>query len=406
MKPVSKELDKFMNKHFKSIVQYIQSTTRFSNTSNKFLNNLYGWIIKSHISWDKRNNIYERSIDFQRELPKGSNYRYIPEEIRMNIENTPKAGKQIDFSIHDRNFQLFVIVPTFSEVSARTWNQYFQKVYMWLFVASHFAPKQCSKTMRIYLYLTQHKKFIPEIENQDIDRIHANTALTISCNTTTDIHLYREEEWFKVFIHETFHSFGLDFSEMNTAMSNREILNLFPVKSDVRLYESYTESFAEIINILFISHFSLSRQDYKISAVMEKAKVLLSYEIAFSLFQASKVLHYYGLSYSDLCNDTKEMRQMCKSKYKEKTHVLSYYIIKPILMFYMNDFIEWVSLHNRGSIQFNKTENNIYLFCRFIQEHYRLHEYNELMKTFQHWFSTNKLNIFETHTMRMTMFEL
>jgi hypothetical protein len=56
------------------------------------------------------------------------------------------------------------------------------------------------------------------------------------------------------------------------------------------------------------------------------------------------------------------------TKYSEDTYVFSYYVIKSVLLFYWNDFIEWCSLHNKNLLQFNKTKKNLASFVDFIDE--------------------------------------
>jgi hypothetical protein len=113
------------------------------------------------------------------------------------------------------------------------------------------------QNLTIYIYLTQEKKRLPNDPNAVLGRENANTAFTTSCTSDTEIHLYREEEWFKVFIHETIHSYGLDFSTMNNSSANAQIRKIFGVSSDVRLYESYTEYWAEIVHMCFLAHFHI-----------------------------------------------------------------------------------------------------------------------------------------------------
>jgi hypothetical protein len=76
--------------------------------------------------------------------------------------------------------------------------------------------------------------------------------------------LYRMEEWFKVFIHETFHCLGLDFSGMNVSNSNKQILQLFPGCSrdmDVRVYETYCEIWAETLDCTVPSDFAAAENE-------------------------------------------------------------------------------------------------------------------------------------------------
>jgi hypothetical protein len=79
------------------------------------------------------------------------------------------------------------------------------------------------------LYFTNYLKILPPANGSIIDQEHANTAFTTSCKTNTEINLFREEEWFKVLVHETFHCMGLDFSsEDPTAANNEEASSLPP----------------------------------------------------------------------------------------------------------------------------------------------------------------------------------
>ena len=56
-----------------------------------------------------------------------------------------------------------------------------------------------------------------------------------------DLYIGKKDECFKVFIHETFHSFGLDFSSMSQILANRIISSAFRITNktiDFKIYES------------------------------------------------------------------------------------------------------------------------------------------------------------------------
>ena len=42
-------------------------------------------------------------------------------------------------------------------------------------------------------------------------------------NNISEIIIFRNEEWFKVFVHETFHLFGVDFSNMSNLKKSKDI---------------------------------------------------------------------------------------------------------------------------------------------------------------------------------------
>ena len=54
----------------------------------------------------------------------------------------------------------------------------------------------------LYLF-TNHKKLLPSKEII-LNTSHVNSAYTYACREDT-MTIFRQEEWFKVFIHETFH---------------------------------------------------------------------------------------------------------------------------------------------------------------------------------------------------------
>jgi len=126
---------------------------------------------------------------------------------------------------------------------------------MWLYIINQYASKQCANSLVIYLYFTSLEKRIPNSNISILDEINVNTAFTSTCPKDSEIVVFRKEEWFKVFIHETFHNFALDFSDMNNNDAHKCILDIFKVNSNVNLYEAYTEFWAEIMNALFCSFF-------------------------------------------------------------------------------------------------------------------------------------------------------
>ena len=117
-------------------------------------------------------------------------------------------------------------------------------IILWLFILNKYSSKVCSKYFTVYFYFTSLTKNLPSSNIDILQEEHVNTAFTSTCTNHSEIVIYRKEEWLKVFIHETFHNFGLDFCDMNCFKGNKYILDLFPVDSEVKLYESYTEFWA------------------------------------------------------------------------------------------------------------------------------------------------------------------
>ena len=190
--------------------------------------------------------------------PKNFNSKSFPELIRKHIDLLSTYEITYNCSLYDRLIKIhFVVEEDDIEVKINKFNKYFDAIFMWLYILNQYSSKECAKSLVIYLYFTSLEKKLPQSKIYILDEININTAFTTTCPKDSEIVVFRKEEWFKVFIHETFHNFGLDFSDMNNNEVNNCILNIFKVDSDVNLYESYSEFWAEIINATFCSFFIL-----------------------------------------------------------------------------------------------------------------------------------------------------
>ena len=420
---------------------------RLSNLSKKYLREMVRRIHESVALYRHRKMEYE-NIDFSAKTGHGNLYLHIPEPIRNTIESRPKIGRKYTFSIGDtaqtqKQVAVYLILPKpessedpysliyhSEKLAHRFFESSIAKIAVWLGVAFRFGGHLCANKLNAYLFLTDHKKRLPNSHEEDttITINHANTALTTSCSHDSDIYLFRAEEWFKVFIHETFHSLGIDFSQMDVAESNRQITQMFlgcDPHLDVRLFETYCEMWAEIINVLMISYFAVfrkysgvirtirlksarkqkSRKNRRTSTpdfskIVSIAERHLKYERTFTMIQAGKVLKHQGMTYRDLCRGTPDM-----PKYRESTNVFAYYILKSILMYHLNEFIEWCFVHTGSkekmpTLFFPKSPDSVREYGDLIG---RLYQSDEFIKTLE---DVNlKSSSHGGDTLRMSVFE-
>ena len=287
-------------------------------------------------------------------FPKGSSYEYMDNSIKTHIEGLQKQTTKVELIVQDRVYTIFFVIP---KGTAAHIDKYVKKINTWLHVASLYAKPGCSKTVTVYLYLTDLKKQLPEKDGFILDAENANTAFTTSCQLATEIILYRREEWFKVFIHESFHNLGLDF--IGSEDVKKKLFAIFPVKSEFKLYETYTEMWAELLNIIFIQSSSQQHLDHNLSQSQNLVSLRLKQSLVslrlvllrleqdiqteqkFSLFQTAKILDHFGMTYSDIFDKKKQ------KKYKEDTEIFCYFILKTLLLYNCNDFIEWLHDHQK-----------------------------------------------------------
>ena len=171
--------------------------------------------------------------------PKFFNSDSFPERIRRDIDNKAVLEYSYTFSLFNREITIIFVLE--EQGNIKEYNKYVDAIIMWLYILNKYASDSCSKKITIYLYFTKLEKRLPSSNISILDHHNVNTAFTRTCPKDSEIVVFRKEEWFKVLIHETFHNFGLDFSDMNNSNCHNYILSLFPVNSDVNLYEAYTE---------------------------------------------------------------------------------------------------------------------------------------------------------------------
>ena len=345
--------------------------------------------------------------------PTSTSGKYFPSQIKNHVDNSSEMAFSYTFSLFHRTIKIhFISEDKYADLKIEEYNHNVDAMLKWLYIINEHASSRCSKTLNVYIYLSTFKKTLPESNIEILDATHVNTAYTVTCRPVSDIVIYRKEEWFKVFIHETFHNFGLDFSDMHTDQCNKRILDIFKVKSDVNLFEAYTEFWARLVNVLFCSYYHIDdRSDVK--SFIHNASYLFSIEQKYSLFQMVKTLDFMGLKYKDLYSKTSISKNLRDTLYGENTNVLSYYIISTILMTDYMDFLLWCNKNNMSLMQFKKTPGNIESLCDYIECKYKSKWFLDQVKCMQRVHlklkkgSHSDTNLYDlANTMRMAICEL
>jgi len=325
-------------------------------------------------------------------------YQYIPPTIQSWIaghKDHQLYYKKISLQIAHR--QIVIHIVSFSQNSEKKYQKIVHLIKMWLEIASQYAASNCAEQLDIYLYLTPFKKELPAMDEtgDHLDEMHINTASTTSCMLSNSILIYRREEWFKVFIHETFHCMGLDFSDQDNAKVDKKILELYPgcdPSLDVRFYETYCETWATIINILFVMAYPVSRamttriqggsreKTRRQKMIPKKWNMrefvfYLNKERKYTMKQAAKILHYHNIRYRQLIG-----LEEIETKYREKTQIFAYYVLKSVVFFSIDEFWKWVEEVSQFSLDFPKkqgAEEKMDEFYKIIERNYKREEFIE-----------------------------
>lgn len=280
--------------------------------------------------------------------------KYLP---RSYLDELTKEKKYtlIYFKIGNRIFNMTFY--KMDSISKKDFDHLFKAMWMWLYIISAHPQIECVNELKLTMAFLPNKKIFTGInangENneQTFDSLHVNSALTYVCQPINRMLIYRREECFKVFLHESFHCFGLDFSIHNNKEIHQELHRIFNLNSSIELaaYESYTEFWGEILNLVFNAYF-ISDDFHSFSLCFEG---LLSVEQQFSQVQVTKILLLTGTTLTDFKNLV------------QKTHVFEYYILKTMLLTNANSFFEWCIKTNPLFFKiFSNTD-----FMSFIRNH-------------------------------------
>ena len=329
-------------------------------------------------------------------------------EVKKHIYENSNGLLIYKFNMFDRNISIiFVIEDKNVDALIETYNKYVDYMLVWLYIADMHSSKKCVKQLNIFIYHTSLLKQLPKTNIQILNQNNANTGFCMSCPVDSEIVVFRKEEWFKVFIHETFHNFGLDFSSMNVSLYNKKILQIFPVNSEVNLFESYTEFWGRIINASFCSFINMKNKN-DINEFYSNTKFFIILEKNFAIFQMIKILDFMGLSYIDLYGKTLVSENIRKTRYKENTNILSYYVLTTILLNNYQDFLSWCDTNNTSLLNFKKTPIHINNFCAFLEKKYKTKNMLDGIKCIEKIFYNmkNKNKIYLLENLRMTICEV
>lgn len=276
------------------------------------------------------------------------------------VFNNKIAGKEIVI--------YFILFKNSDIMNIEHYESYVKLMLMWLHM-SGLNTTHCLRRLKIFCYMTPYSKILPDSILTTLSSTHCNSAVTYSCKENNEICIFRKEELFKVFIHETFHALGLDFSRVNNKKINENIQSLFPINSKININEAYCEFWATIINNMFVSYTLLDHK--KINDFILYLDFFNNFERIFSLFQMYKILKFMGLYYTDLYNNNTTSIYLRHNMYKEETNVFAYYIIKTILFYNYEDFIILCNSMNVNTFRFSSYSGNLTRVYDFIKKRYK-----------------------------------
>jgi len=392
--------------------------TKLTSKNKRIMREFYNLLKKFDINLDntKQISIEQTIIDTNNKQEIINKYTFLNDHsifLSRNIQNLIKSKLcylyTFKINIGSLFFTTNIFILNHNEYNVE---QMKVKIIQLLFFISNFITNRKLRTLEINIILTKLKKELPTNPNEILDSYHINTGVTWPCKSEGEILVYREEEWFKVLIHELFHSMCFDFSQLNiNKLIKDKITKMFFIKNSYfSVTETYCEFWANIINSILMSYnITDNFNDF-----LYQFEIFNTFEKYFSIFQSIKVLNHMNLTYEILISKSNIHKKLSIQNYKEKTNVLGYFIIKMIWLFYTNEmFLFFSDTHEKNIINSNKNYNYLTLLINKTSQLYNKRKLLKEIKKYSKIFNqlTIDIPIIDsqidiTRSLRMTVVEI
>jgi len=337
-----------------------------TNNTKNVLKDLYSKFNESIIELNTIlfQNGYIKTNTNIKEFIKPKEFNIIPELLQNDINTNLIYQTLYKYNLFGKEITIYI---TEEKYDFDEYNECIKRMMILFSTYLKYSTKKCSNKLTIFLFFSKMAKTLPK--NEQLERHNLNNAYTYPCLNESELIIYRKEEWFKVFCHESIHNLGLDFSTNDDTISKNEILKIFQIKSDVRLYEAYTETWAKIMNCVFVSIYECKETNFE--SFVSRFNYLITKERIFTILQTVKILNHMGFKYEDLY-ELSEIQKNKRDKYNEKTYLISYFVINTILLNNYQEFIEWCLNNNINILQFDNDNyaEKQYNLCEFIKEYH------------------------------------
>ena len=184
-------------------------------------------------------------------------------------------------------------------------------------------------TLKLTLINYTGKKNVPT--NDVFTSFNVNSGVTISySNEYGEVIVYRKEEMVKVLTHELIHFYNIDAKARNTE-GERPLNDMFCLNahSTLNVNEAYTECMACMVNIIMYTILQGDKGNF-----LKRLAKNQQEEIKFMRGQAYKVLK------------VSQYDGKCTKHNQERTHAISYFVIKAALLQDMNEYVAFLSNHS------------------------------------------------------------
>ena len=330
---------------------------------------LYGDISRGRRSVEKLHRagkLVGNIVQVKEDIAKSLEGKFFPDEIRRHVAAHTNHMLVYKAVVDGRPITIEFGLSEDQIGELEEYGSYVDFILIWLHVCGAYAKDACAKSLVVRIFLTDFPKLLPTESRVTLGPVNVNTGYAYFCAAKGEIVLYRKEEWKKVFIHETFHAYGLDFS-LDTDKLVSRMKKLFPVRSEHKVSEAYAETWARICNSAMCAYLCTSGKPTR-ATYMQNVLFNIGIERMYAAVQCRKVLGHMGLVYDSLVGGGDTNAILRGNLYKEDSNVLAYYVITAALLSDYPQFISWCRTNNTTLLRFRATDANWSSFAEMVEE--------------------------------------
>lgn len=339
------ELTKKSNKNVDFILENYPLLLQYDFPDSYFMKLIYTLLCKSQDTKTKTTIEHVSGSSITTETG-----HFFPDEIKAHIESN--TYERYTIVVHMKNTRFEILLYTNVQTDIQRF-VYFIRLVLVLCSKDAVLKNEYKMTF----ILTPYEKACGT-RIDCLHPIHVNSGY----NYQEVICIYRKEELLKVFIHECFHMFCLDFKNVSVDFKTM-LMPLFHVESDYLLFESLCEFWSRTLNSAIFAFFVTKNIEYE--EFERYFNMNLNLERAYSIVQMRHFLSKFDLEYTDLIKGNGPIKS-----YKENTNGICYYVITTILLFNYQQTMNWFIDHNETLLQFTKTQKNVYMFYYYLKSVY------------------------------------
>ena len=302
---------------------------------------------------------------------------YMSKEIYNDVKKSMIKQVNFDIAFHDRFFTISISVMKNNPITIDELVTSMRRMVSWLYVSNHYSDKEYCKKLNISLYFTNIKKGFPNSETENIGSANVNSGVSSWYNnSTSNILIFRYEEWFKVFVHECGHSYGIESHDVHGKKLYDYVKGLVSIEISSRIGEAYVETWARIIVVFYSAIEHSSDYDEFITLL----RFNMQFESIFSAIQAYRILAFNKLPYNIVIDPLSS----AGASYIETTNIFAYYILCGAFMYDPFNFIIWCDKHNPLLLVMDCSSDTLQSFEKYISGCLHNDDFEKLMYNFKH----------------------